>query len=184
MKFSNYIKLVFISSSILFTACGKNTSGSKSSAAIANYSEDLTEVRPKFEYSQEESPVEEEKPVKVKNNDKPATEPQNDNAQISKVLNRIAMANEQITDAQGYRISIFSGNSRSDFEAAKSYILQYFPELQIYESYSQPTYKIKVGDFMKRIDAEKYYSSLNGRFNSSRIIRDKIAVQKSFEIGN
>lgn len=182
MKFLYYLVLVNVLG-VVFSSCSKKTSGSKSNADLANYSEDLSVVRPKFDYIVSEPELESTKPEKIKNNAQPAAEPLNDNLNILKVVDRIANANEQITDAQGYRISIFSSNSRAEFEASKGYMLQYFPELQIYESYSQPTYKIKVGDFMKRIDAEKYYSALNGRFNSARIIRDKIAVQRSFEIG-
>jgi hypothetical protein len=54
--------------------------------------------------------------------------------------------------------------------------------LEIYASYSQPTYRIKVGDFLKKMDAERYYAAIVSRFSSSKIIMDEISVQKSFKI--
>lgn len=149
---------------------------------ITSYEEDLSTVRPKYEQEQ----VKKNELEKAENTKEVLSftgeEPLNDNMAINMVLGQIKEKNKSLTDAQGFRISIFSGNNRSSFEAAKSYIFQNHPELEIYESYSQPTYKIKVGDFMNRMDAERYYASLVNRFPTAKIMMDKIDVKRSLNI--
>lgn len=146
------------------------------------YEEDLSTVRPKYELEEIKSkPIEEvETPTQVLA--LKGEEPLNDNKEIIEVLEKIKEKNKSLTDSQGFRISIFSGNDRSGFESAKSYIFQNFPELETYEAYSQPTYKVKVGDFMNRMDAERYYASLVSRFPTAKIMMDKIDVKRSLNI--
>ncbi len=150
----------------------------KDQQKIAYYAENLSGVRPVVNGTSEVTPTEK---VAKKPSQK-HLEPQSDNQKIENALAQLAKKNEKITDAQGYRLQIFTGNQRTDFELAKSYILQYFPELELYESYSQPTYRLKVGDFMKKADAERYYANLVGRFSTAKIIVDKIDLKKSFNI--
>lgn len=180
--FSKYLLCL----SVLVVGSCTNLTGNKSRAkntgtTLESYAEDLSSVRPQTEWVE---PKEEEVklPIQVKESTKTSEPPKSENAKIDAALNEIAKYSQAITTASGYRIQIFSGNSRQDFNAAKSYILQYFPELYIYESYTQPTYRIKVGDFIRRIDAEKYYSNLHGRFTSAKITSEAINVQRGFEI--
>lgn len=176
--------LVFISLCVLSFSCARNvpSTSNSSEVKITNYEEDLSAVRPNYESEKQDivdNPATTEKePVSLFKGE----EPKNDNQEINKVLDKIKEKNQSLTESQGFRISIFSGNNRSGFEAAKSFILQYYPELEIYESYSQPTYRVKVGDFMNRMDAERYYATLVSRFANSKIILDKIDVKKSLAI--
>lgn len=175
-KISSFLVVV-----LLTVSCSRNiTSGNASDKEkITEYEESLEGVRPKVAWEK----VEELEVVPaLEDNSFLPTEPKNDNVRIQEALTKIVAYNASITEMQGYRLQIFSGNSRGDFESTKSYILQYFPELEIYESYSQPTYKIKVGDFLKKMDAERYYGSIVNRFSSAKIIMDNIDVQKSLKI--
>lgn len=177
-------QFVFILLFFAISSCVRSVPNTTQQAdkKITSYEEDLSTVRPK--YDQED--------IKEKANDKVekpkdvlkfnSEEPLNDNKEINVVLDQIKEKNKSLTESQGFRISIFSGNNRGNFESAKSYILQHYPELESYESYSQPTYKVKVGDFMNRMDAERYYASLVSRFPTAKIMMDKIDVKRSLNI--
>jgi hypothetical protein len=163
---------------LIISACARNISkGSSNGQLINEYEEDLSRVRPKTAW---EKPDDIDKFREVQKT--VFSEPKNENKSIEMAIDKIAAYNTSITEMPGYRLQVFAGNSRGDFENAKSYLLQHFPELEIYESYSQPTYRLKAGDFLKKMDAERYYSSIVSRFSASKIIMDEINVQKSLKI--
>lgn len=62
-------------------------------------------------------------------------------------------------------------------EEAKIYLFQNYPELNTYLSYSQPSYKLKVGDFISRLEAEKYYQNIKDRYSLAMIVNDKIEIK-------
>ena len=176
------VKQLSVGLLFLMSSCIVRTPGTKQVATqdpTKEYKEDVSALRNTYIQTEiVESKKPEPKPVVAFT----AAEPINDNKAIELGLQRLKERNEQLVDAKGYRISVYSGNMKRDFEQAKSYLLQHSPEMEIYESYSQPTYKIKVGDFISRLDAERYFSQLIGRFPTSKIMVDKISLQKSLNL--
>lgn len=104
------------------------------------------------------------------------------NRKIDDQLTLIGERNRSIRYASGYRIQIYIGNERQQAEAAKLQIYQNFPELAAYLSYNQPTYKLKVGDFMRRIDAERYFSQIKPLISTAMLQPDKVDVRRSLLI--
>ncbi|WP_341226342.1 hypothetical protein [uncultured Arcticibacterium sp.] len=170
----------FLFSSFLFS-CARNITSKNggSSNEVSNYEESLSGVRPKNDFNESvKELVEEELDTRAY----VPEELKSENVKIDGVLSEISKYNSSISELPGYRLQVYAGNSRGGFEQAKSYILQHFPELEIYESYSQPTYRIKVGDFLKKMDAEKYYSSIVSRFSSAKVVMDNVDVQRGLKI--
>ena len=104
------------------------------------------------------------------------------NRKVDEQLSVIGEKNRAIRYAPGFRIQLYIGNERIQAENAKMQINQNFPELAPYLSYNQPTYKLKVGDFMRRIDAERYYSQIKQLIASAMLIPDKVDVRRSLSI--
>lgn len=168
---------LFVLAILSVTACARrvNPSGSGASGSASDYSEDISHLLPKYEDLKAGS----------KSTDKEDTgEPVNiafsdDNERVNAALDKIIEHNKTYNNGQGFRIQVFSGNSRADFENAKSYLLRNLPQLEVYESYSQPTYRIRIGDFLYYQDAEKYSNSLRQRFGATRIVSEKINIKKA-----
>ncbi|MBO9632243.1 MAG: SPOR domain-containing protein [Chitinophagaceae bacterium] len=79
--------------------------------------------------------------------------------------------------APGFRIQVISTNDRNKAFTAKSTVYQQFPELKAYMLYQSPFYKIKVGNFLKREEAEEYITALKQYFPTGvYIVRDVIEV--------
>lgn len=79
--------------------------------------------------------------------------------------------------APGFRIQVVSTNDRNKAFTAKNTVYQQFPELKAYMLYQSPFYKIKVGNFLKREDAEEYVTALKQYFPTGvYIVRDVIEV--------
>ncbi|MFD2573338.1 SPOR domain-containing protein [Spirosoma soli] len=104
------------------------------------------------------------------------------NRELDLILDTIAIKNRTVRYAPGFRIQVYVGNQRQDADAVKLLIYQNFPELSPYLSYNQPTYRLKVGDFMRRIDAERYYASIRRLISSAQLQADKVDIRRSLLI--
>lgn len=91
--------------------------------------------------------------------------------------------NEEITrdtrrSMPGYRILVINSNDRSKVFAAKGRIYQSYPELKPYLMYQPPFYKLKVGNFKTKEEAEDYRKELSRQFPTGMfIIKDIIEVK-------
>ena len=163
---------------LVLSGCSKKN---LSSSSTSEYREDLSAVRPRFEYIE---PVFEKKPeptmVPVNSNSNIGNDkPLYVNKRLETILDTMSKQNKAIRYISGYRIQIYVGNVRQEADAAKSYIYQSFPDLTPYVSYSQPTYRVKVGDFMYRSDAEQYLDRIREQYSSAVILADRVEIKKS-----
>ncbi|HEY0678235.1 MAG TPA: SPOR domain-containing protein [Chitinophagaceae bacterium] len=79
---------------------------------------------------------------------------------------------------QGYRIFVINSNDRNKVFAAKAKIYQLHPELKPYLMYQPPFYKLKVGNFKTREEAEDYRKELAVDFPTGLyVIKDIIETK-------
>lgn len=82
----------------------------------------------------------------------------------------------------GFKVQVFVGNdqntSRVEAEERQRMISQAFPDQQALVSYNSPFYKVKVGNFLDRYQAEQFMEELKKAFPSFAkemyIVSDKI----------
>ena len=77
----------------------------------------------------------------------------------------------------GFRVQIFMeiGNEAVDHaNVVKKEFEEQYPELPIYLSYEQPYYRLRVGDFRNRVEAEKYLRILKPRYGVAFVTADII----------
>ena len=80
--------------------------------------------------------------------------------------------------ARGFRLLVVNTNKRDEALTAKTKVYTYFPELKPYLIYQSPYYKLKVGNFKERKDAEAYQKKLNDFFPKGVfVINDIIEVK-------
>ncbi|NNC82174.1 MAG: SPOR domain-containing protein [Flavobacteriales bacterium] len=79
----------------------------------------------------------------------------------------------------GYRIQLIFG-SRGEVSNARSRFLSRF-RYAAYETYLPPNFRLRVGDFINRFQAEKALRDLRGSFPNAYIVRDKIEVPEQFK---
>ena len=65
---------------------------------------------------------------------------------------------------KGYRLLVLNTNNREEAAAAKTKVYTYFPELKSYLLYQAPYFKLKVGNFKDRKEAEDYQERLQKYF--------------------
>ncbi len=86
---------------------------------------------------------------------------------------------------EGYRIQVISTNNRKKAMDAKTRIYQRFPELKAYLMYQSPFFRLKVGNFTEREEAENYLQDILQLFPTGvYVVRDIVEVkpEKSTEL--
>ena len=170
--------------SIAVGACSRSATPTKNSnIGIGNYEEDLSDVRVKYDPKPTASAPSEKVIVKEKEKSSGVVVqlPQQVNSQVDIALDSIAVRNKNVRYSSGYRIQVYVGNDRREVDEAKVFIYQNFPELNTYLTFSQPTYKLKAGDFTSKLDAERYYSFIKQRYSMAMMVSERIDIKKSMQ---
>ncbi|PWK26221.1 sporulation related protein [Arcicella aurantiaca] len=157
---------------------------SNSSFPKKNTDEDLSLYRPKFKSSTDtESNSQSNSSQPVQASKTPLSDmPLHVNKKLDAILDTIAMRNKSIKFTNGFRIQIYVGNDRKAADDAKIYTYQKYPEIFPYLSYQQPIYKVKIGDFLNRMDAERYYADLKELYPSAMILPDRVEIKKGIMV--
>ena len=86
--------------------------------------------------------------------------------------------NGNAPSSNGFRVQIFSGSSRKGAYAAQAKFLDKYPAVPTYVTYREPNFKVHVGDFRSRLEAEKMMDDLKDYFAGLFIIEEKINLPK------
>ena len=79
---------------------------------------------------------------------------------------------------KGYRLLVINTNNREEAAAAKTKVYTFFPELKSYLLYQAPYFKLKVGNFRDRKEAEEYQERLQKYFPKGVfIMNDTIEIK-------
>jgi len=89
--------------------------------------------------------------------------------------------NKKYPVVQGYRIQILmaSGNDALDItEEAKTIFLEKYPDIPAYLTFDEPDYRVRVGDFRTRLDAERFLDEISRKYRGAWVIQDYINFPK------
>jgi len=78
---------------------------------------------------------------------------------------------------QGYRIQILkaSGNEAIDMiEKSKTEFSEKYIDIPVYLTFDEPDYRVRVGDFRTRLEAEKFLKRINREYPGAWVIQDDI----------
>ena len=101
----------------------------------------------------------------------------NQDSRVDRLMKRQRDVYAVSNTMNGFRVQIFMeiGNEAVDHaEMVKKEFTHSFPELPIYLSYEQPYYRLRVGDFRNRIEAEKYLRLIKPQFSLAFVTADVI----------
>ena len=76
----------------------------------------------------------------------------------------------------GYTIQIFSGLEREKADSIFFTADSIYSELDIYTLYDQPNYRVKVGKYFYRINANKALNKLINDFSEAIIVPERIKI--------
>jgi hypothetical protein len=96
---------------------------------------------------------------------------------IEQIQSDYIKAWEKVDKIDGYRIQItaFSGNnSRNRAEGERAAFKSNFPGISVYLSYSEPYFKLRVGNYLTRLEAYKDLKRIQLTYPNAYIVPDKI----------
>lgn len=76
----------------------------------------------------------------------------------------------------GYRVVIFFDMSKSAAEQQKASFLSMYPSQRAYVDYLAPNYRVRVGNFRTRLEAEKLKQEILPLFPTAIVVEDKIQL--------
>jgi SPOR domain len=177
-------KIVFVYILLFLSSCVSSilpTKKPKPEEKIETYSEDLSVFLPNYESEKTiEIPIEEGKkgsPSPSKAN----VEIKSQSEDVDKIIVKLAEYNKKMANGSGYRVQVYVGNNKQEFESAKSFLYQNFSDHEVYETYSQPTYRLKMGDFLNNKEAEVILDEVKSRYSAARLITEKINIKKAID---
>ncbi len=95
---------------------------------------------------------------------------------VSELVKKHIEFNERVKTVPGYRIQIaaLSGpDSRTRAFELKQRFKNDFPGVEVYIIFSEPNFRIKVGDFTSRLDAYTFMQTIKGRYPGT-IVRENV----------
>ncbi len=104
-------------------------------------------------------------------------------AKLYKLIEAYADANSR-DGIKGYRIQIYSGsgqNARATMQTISQQFLKNFPDFdpaQVYPEYKTPYFKLCVGDFRSRGEANAFYHKIRELYPDSYVVNSKIKFPK------
>lgn len=101
----------------------------------------------------------------------------NQNPDLQKIINNHISINKDKYVLKGWRVQIFLGsgkNARSRANSKKSNFLSRYPDVKAYLDYSAPYFKIHVGNFRTKIEAEAFKKKISRNFSNSWVVESEI----------
>lgn len=100
---------------------------------------------------------------------------------VDLLLEKHIKINEALKTMEGYRIQIFSdsgNNSKTRAQTVQEEVAARFPEMGVYLSFKSPNYRIRVGDFRTRLDAQRFLTDISVDYPNAFIVNDMINLPK------
>lgn len=100
---------------------------------------------------------------------------------VDSLVNLHIEHNKKYPVFQGYRIQILkaSGNDALDLtEEAKTLFMEKYSDANVYLTFDEPYYRVRVGDFRTRLEAEKFLRKISRKYPGAWVIQDYINFPK------
>lgn len=156
--------------SLLVVGCKTSTVTRTSSA----YHEDLSGLRPVLEDAKEDR---RDTLTSPSTSSTTATFSRHIKDELDSVNRIIIERNKAQNYANGYTVQIYTGGDRQAANDALSKADSLYPDLDPQISYMQPSYKVKVGQYVDRLEAHQVFEEIKKEFPFALLIPERIIIQ-------
>lgn len=88
----------------------------------------------------------------------------------------IAKTTKVIRSGRGFRIQIYNGNEKAQAINKKIDFMRRYPDVATYMTYTQPLFRVKVGNFQSRKEAQSFMSQIGSFYGTAMIVPDFIVI--------
>lgn len=93
------------------------------------------------------------------------------------LLTKHIQINQNKEGIEGFRIQIFSdsgNNSKNQAQAVNDGFIARFPTIKAYLTFKSPNYRVRIGDFRNRLDAQRFLLEVTSDYPNAFIVSEKI----------
>ena len=90
--------------------------------------------------------------------------------------------NQALNTMDGFRIQVFSdsgNNSKTKAQSVHDEFVARYPNLSVYLTFKSPNYKVRIGDFRTKLDAQRFLIELTADYPNAFIIADQINLPRT-----
>lgn len=100
------------------------------------------------------------------------------NEPLDEFLEKVSERNAESNTYQGFTVQVYTGSSREKANESKNMVYNLLPDASPTISFDPPNYKVKVGEFTDRLEAQPTYTTLKGNFPVVLIVPERFPVTK------
>ena len=97
---------------------------------------------------------------------------------IDSISNAYEKAWKSVKYTEGYRIQLVAVSTKNGAQKVYNEFKGSYPDVSAYLSYTEPTFRVRVGNFKSRIDAYRFLMCIQGQFPGAFITRDKVSFRE------
>ncbi len=158
---------------LIISGCSPSIQQSTSSST--GYDEDVSSYRPVIP----EMVTETENSATARIEDVEYVEPtEHLRVEIDSILRLKGARNEGIGYLPGFTIQVYTGMSREDANRAKNLVYDILIDEEPVITYDQPMFRVKVGHYYTRLEAEMNFNLLRKRFRQALVLPEKISLKE------
>ena len=99
---------------------------------------------------------------------------------INILMNKHIEVNQVAQTMDGFRIQVFfdsGNNSKTKAQSVLDEFILKFPKTRAYLTFKSPNYKVRVGDFRSRLDAQRFLNEIIADYPNAFIVTEQINLQ-------
>lgn len=161
------LKVISVLSIIMLSSCAAMSQKHKGNTEP--YNEDLSNVHPVF-VNPDTLPGKPATPVAPA----PQTFQNDASKKVNARIDSLTEINKKYSTMPGYRILVYTGPSSDEAQKNRQLVYTYNSDLNVYTQFKQPSFRVKVGDFKDRVEANYILNDLKLSFPNAMIVPDQI----------
>jgi len=170
------VKAGLIGVALLMAACSSKVTTTTTSPT-GGHSEDLSLWRPHDVMPADSAVTASINPTEVKKPVEPVEAKFAVNATLDAVLDSISRINLANGHIDGFTIQVYSGIKREEALNAKKELSVSLPELDSEVQYVQPNFRVRVGKYYDRLQAQKDFMLIKKHFPNAIVIPERISIR-------
>lgn len=103
-------------------------------------------------------------------------------SRVDLLVQKHVQINQAFKTIDGFRIQVFSDsgtNSKNKAQSVQNEFQTRFQDLAVYLTFKTPNYRVRIGDFRTKLDAQRFLIELTADYPNAFIIADQINLPKT-----
>jgi hypothetical protein len=103
---------------------------------------------------------------------------------IDRLIEKHRQFNQANPGVDGFRVQVFfdsGNNSKKSAQTAREKFMELYPGVAAYLTFKSPYYRVRVGDFRTKLEAEGYLFQLAATYPNAFTVPDRVQIEKKTE---